>query len=161
MLAHQKIKIIFKSWLSNHNSIASVHWAGNKWSRIHFQKANEISSLLCCVSMWNFRAAADWKIFPQEPQGGSLLPRLVISPPWLGWASFMCWFTYRREHSENINAKKDGSGLCSVEEDDIKYWLIHQRWFFKFHKIHLRHWVEDVLADKTQECCICVSAKSK
>ena len=58
-----------------------------------FQKANEIS-LMCCVSMWNFKAGPVWNIFPQTPHGGSAG---LGSPPWLGWASLMCWFTYSIE----------------------------------------------------------------
>ena len=90
-------------------------------------------SLLCCVSMWNFRAGPDWKTFPQTPHGGSAG---LVSPPWLGWASLMCWFTQRNQCGEKIYKK-----------------------IISFGQFHLRHSVEDILATKTEECCVCVSVQ--
>ena len=62
-------------------------------SILYFQKANEIS-LLCWVSMWNFRADFDWKFFPHSPQGDSTG---FVSPSF-GWASFKCWFICKKSN---------------------------------------------------------------
>ena len=98
-------------------------------SILYFQKANEIS-LLCCVSMWNFRADFDWKFFPHSPQGDSTG---FVSPSF-GWASFKCWFICKKIMRVNLARKVISSVL----------------------KTHLRHRAHDVLASQAKECRVCV-----
>ena len=101
-------------------------------SILYFQKANEIS-LLCCVSMWNFRADFDWKFFPHSPQGDSTG---FVSPSF-GWASFKCWFICKKIMRVNLARKVISSVM----------------------KIHLRHRAHDVPASQAKECRVCVPGR--